>query len=209
MKSTFRILFYLKRDKQKTDGTVPVWCRITVDGQATRFNTKASISPTVWDSKAAKASGKSKGAMEINALLDTVKASIYKVYYDLLTRENNVSAERVKNIFLGLEVKQQTLLELFKRHNEDMRKMVGISKAKGTLQKYEIALKRLTDFINLRYNSSDISLKDINHMFISDFEIYLVSSCNCGPNTTAKFMQRLRTILLSRFLFSSTHNIKY
>ena len=45
MKSTFRILFYLKRDKQKADGTVPVWCRITVDGQATRFHTKASINP--------------------------------------------------------------------------------------------------------------------------------------------------------------------
>ena len=83
MKSTFRILFYLKRDKEKVDGTVPVWCRITVDGQATRFNTKVSINPNAWDSKAAKAAGKTKVAMEINALLDTIKASIYKVYHDL------------------------------------------------------------------------------------------------------------------------------
>ena len=196
MKSTFRILFYLKRDKQKADGTAPIWCRITVDGQAVRFNTKACINPIIWDSKAAKANGKSKEAMEKNALLDTIKAGIYKVYYDLQTRENNVKAERVKNIFLGIDVKQHTLLELFKRHNEDMEKLVGISKAKGTLQKYEIAQKRLTDFIKVRYNASDISLKDINHMFISDFEIYLVASCNCGPNTTAKFMQRFRTIVL-------------
>jgi len=196
MKSTFRILFYLKRDKQKADGTVPVWCRITVDGQATRFHTKASINPNVWDSKAAKASGKTKEAMEINALLDTIKASIYKVYHDLLTRENNVNAERVKNIFLGIEVKQHTVLELFRRHNEDVEKLVGISKTKATLQKYEIAQKRLTDFIKVQYNTSDISLKDINHMFLSDFEIYLMASCKCGANTTAKFMQRFRTIIL-------------
>jgi hypothetical protein len=87
MKSTFRILFYLKRDKQKIDGTIPIWCRITVDGQASRFNTKSSISPRSWDSKAAKASGKTKDAIEINALLDTIKASIYKVYHELQTSE--------------------------------------------------------------------------------------------------------------------------
>jgi site-specific recombinase XerD len=113
-----------------------------------------------------------------------------------MTRENNVNAERVKNIFLGIEVKQHTVLELFKRHNEDVEKLVGISKTKATLQKYEIAQKRLTDFIKVQYNTSDISLKDINHMFLSDFEIYLMASCNCGANTTAKFMQRFRTIIL-------------
>ncbi len=196
MKSTFRILFYAKRDKQKVDGTVPIWCRITVDGQATRFNTKSNINPNIWDSKAGKASGKTKEAMEVNSLLDTIKASIYKVYHDLQTRENNVNAERVKNIFLGIETKHQTVLELFRRHNEDVAKLVGISKTKTTLQKYEIAYKRLSDFIKLQYSVSDISLKDINHMFLSDFEIYLMTSCKCGPNTTAKFMQRFRTIII-------------
>ena len=77
MKSTFRILFYAKRDKQKADGTVPIWCRITVDGQATRFSTKSSINPNSWDSKAAKASGRSKEATEINSLLDKIRTSIY------------------------------------------------------------------------------------------------------------------------------------
>lgn len=197
MKSTFRILFYAKRDKQKADGTVPIWCRITVvDGQATRFNTKSSINPNIWDSKAAKAGGKSKEAIEINSLWDTIKASIYKVYHDLQTRENNVSAERVKNIFLGIEVKHQTILELFRRHNEDIEKLVGVSKTKGTLQKYEVAYRRLSDFIKLQYNTSDVSLKEINHMFLNDFEIYLMTSCKCGLNTTATFMQRFRTIII-------------
>ncbi len=196
MKSTFRILFYAKRDKQKADGTVPIWCRITVDGQATRFSTKSSINPNSWDSKAAKASGRSKEATEINLLLDKIRTSIYNVYHDLLTRENDVSAERVKNMFLGIETKHQTILELFRRHNEDVEKLVGISKTKTTLQKYDVAYRRLADFIKLQYNASDVSLKEINHMFLSDFEIYLKTCCKCGPNTTAKFMQRFRTIIL-------------
>lgn len=196
MKSTFRILFYLKRDKQKVDGTIPIWCRITVDGQVTRFNSKLDINPEIWDSKSARAIGRTKEAIEANSLLETIKASIYKVYHELQTRENNVNAERIKNAFLGFEIKSQTILELFKRHNEDIEKLVGINKTKATLQKYEIAYKRVSDFIRQQYNCSDISLKDINHQFLCDFEIYLMTSCKCASNTTAKFLQRLRTIII-------------
>lgn len=196
MKSTFRILFYLKRDKQKADGTVPVWCRITVDGDATRFNTKSSIIPDLWDAKAAKVAGKTKVAMEINSLLDAIKAGLYKIYYDLQIRENNITAERIKNIFLGIEIKHQTLLELFKRHNEDVEKLIGISKSKATYQKYEVTRKHLANHIRDRYSMSDISLKEINHMFISDFEVYLMTTAGCNSNTTAKFMQLFKRIIL-------------
>ena len=43
MKSTFRVLFFLKRDKQKKDGRTPLMCRITVDGKESRFNMKMDI----------------------------------------------------------------------------------------------------------------------------------------------------------------------
>lgn len=33
-------------------------------------------------------------------------------------------------------------------------------------------------------------------MFLHNFEIYLMTSCNCKENTTAKFLQRFRTIIL-------------
>lgn len=196
MKSTFRILFYVKRDKQKSDGTLPIMCRITIDGQPSRFNTKMSINPKIWDAKTAVAIGKSYEAIEVNALLNEIKTSIHNVYHDLQTKENNVNAERVKNIFLGIEVKHQTVLELFQRHNDDIAKLVGISKSKETLQKYQVAFKRMADFIKEYYNVSDISLKEVNHMFLHNFEIYLMTSCNCKENTTAKFLQRFRTIII-------------
>jgi hypothetical protein len=49
------------------------------------------------------------------------------------------------------------LLELFKRHNEDVEKLIGISKFKATYQKYEVTRKHLSKFIRERYNMSDIS----------------------------------------------------
>ena len=105
MRSTFRILFYVKKDKKRSFGTYPIMCRITIDGEPSRFNTKANVNPDIWDAKAGIAIGKSNEAVEVNALLNTIKTSIHNVYHELQTKENNVNAERVKNIFLGTEVK--------------------------------------------------------------------------------------------------------
>lgn len=139
-------------------------CRITIDGEPSRFNTKVNVNPIIWDAKAGIAIGKSNEAVEVNSLLNAIKTSIHNVYHDLQTKENNVNAERVKNIFLGIEVKHQTVLELFQRHNEDVAKLVGISKSKETLQKYEVAYKRMAGFIKEYYNVSDISLKEAGSM---------------------------------------------
>lgn len=171
-------------------------CRITIDSKATRFNTKLNISESIWNAPLGSAKGKTKVALETNSLLNEIKTSLHNVYHDLQNKENNVTAERVKNIFLGVEVKQQTVLELYQRHNEDIEKLVGISKSKETLQKYKVAQSRMASFIKEYYHASDISLKEVNHMFLHNFEIYLMTTCKCKENTTAKFLQRFRTIIL-------------
>lgn len=51
MKSTFNICFYAKKDKQKANGAYPLFARITVDGVASRFNTKLDVLPSIWDGK--------------------------------------------------------------------------------------------------------------------------------------------------------------
>ena len=40
MKSTFRVLFFLKRDKVKKNGNMPIMARVTIDGKLAQFNTK-------------------------------------------------------------------------------------------------------------------------------------------------------------------------
>ena len=51
MKSTFSVIFYLKKQAVKKDGTVPVMGRITVDGTQTQFSSKLSVDPRLWDTK--------------------------------------------------------------------------------------------------------------------------------------------------------------
>lgn len=76
MKSTFSICFYVKKDKQKANGMYPIFVRITVDGIASRFNTKLDVSPDIWDAKAGKAVGRSAEAGRINRMLSDINASL-------------------------------------------------------------------------------------------------------------------------------------
>jgi hypothetical protein len=54
MRSTFKVLFYLKRDKQNARGMIPLFCRITVDGKEACFGMKCDINPKYWDVKPAR-----------------------------------------------------------------------------------------------------------------------------------------------------------
>ncbi len=196
MRSTFKVLFYLRKDKKKIDGTTLIMCRITVDGQVSCFSTKLYINPQFWDLKSSSAIGRNKDVVEVNTLLSSIKTSLENAYNDLVLKENYVTAERIKNKFFGLDEKCQTVLELYQRHIDDTEKLVGISRSKSTLQKYKVAYKHMANFIQNHYNVSDMSLKEINHSFLRNFEIYLISTCKCKENTTAKFLQRFRTIII-------------
>jgi len=196
MKSTFRILFYLKRNAQRKNGNMPIIARITVDGQIVQFSTKLEIHPDYWSTQLGKAAGRSLEIQKTNSLLESIKSSVHQVYHEQLRRDSSVTAEKVKNEFLGLSENNKTLLELFTRHNDDVKKLVGISKAKATYQKYEVTRKHLSNFIKERYSLSDISLKEINNLFITDFEVYLLTTAGCNSNTTAKFMQFFKRIII-------------
>ena len=63
MKSTFSVLFFVKKDKQKINGSYPIFVRITIDGVASRFNSKLDVQPKLWDGKAGKAAGRSAEAV--------------------------------------------------------------------------------------------------------------------------------------------------
>jgi len=196
MRSTFKVLFFLKRDKEKKDGSVPLFCRITVDGKEVRFGMKRDIHPKYWDVQAGKATGRTIEAVEINSLIDNTKSAIYKVYRELQERENSVSAEKVKNTFLGIDVGQQTLLSFFDEQNLKKEALVGKTLTETTCYKYRITRSHLAEFLTKKYHLKDIPLKEINHDFICNFEHFLLTIRNCTENTTAKYMQFFKHIIL-------------
>jgi site-specific recombinase XerD len=194
-RSTFKVLFYLKRDKQKANGLIPLFCRITVDGQEVRFGMKCDVNPKFWDVKAGKASGRTTEAMKINSLIENTKAAIFKIYRELQERDNYVTAEKVRNVFLGTEIKQQTLLELLDTHNRERKLLIGVSICQWNYGSYCRTRERLSDFIRQWYNVSDIPIREIDHRFICDFEAYLTVNYRPAHNTLTKYLKNLRHII--------------
>ena len=108
-------------------------------------------------------------------VLRMVPIQRYRQYYqEIMERDNFVTAEKVKNAFLGLEHRYHTLMQVFRQHNEDYEKQVEAGmKAKGTLLKYKTVYKHLQEFLSIRYRVKDIALKELTPAFISDFEMFL------------------------------------
>ena len=195
-KSTFRILFYVRKNQVNKEGKASIMIRLTINGNTSQFSSKLEVEPELWDVKGQKMSGSSLKARQFNSLLDDVRTSLKNHFHDIETHEAYVTAEKVRNAFLGMTIRQQTLLGTFRKHNEDVQKLVGISKSVATYAKYDRCMRRLEEFMQAKYRIKDIALKEISHVFITDFETYLRTESGCNENTTAKFMQTFRMIII-------------
>lgn len=59
MRSTFKVLFYVKKGSEKPNGNLPLICRITVDGEVKQLSCKMDVPLYLWDVQNNRAAGKS------------------------------------------------------------------------------------------------------------------------------------------------------
>ena len=195
MRSTFRILFYLKRNAPKSNALVPVMCRITVNGKISQFSCKLDVDEKHWDVKTGRMTGRSVVALETNRMLDKIRVGINKAYQDICDKDNYVTAEKVRNAFLGMGMNHETLLAVFRQHNEDYAKQVGKIKSQRSYWKYCTVYNHLSEFIRQRYKVSDIALKELAPAFITDFELFLRTEKNHCTNTIWSYMMPFKRII--------------
>lgn len=195
MRSTFKVLFYLKRNAPKKNGLIPVMCRITVNGKISQFSCKLDVEEKLWNVELGKMTGRSLVAQETNRMLDKIRVGINKAYQDICDRDNYVTAEKVRNAFLGMGMNHETLLAVFRQHNEDYAKQVGKIKSLRSYWKYCVVYKHLAEFIKQRYKVSDIALKELTPAFITDFELFLRTEKNHCNNTVWSYMMPFRSII--------------
>lgn len=188
-KSTFTILFYARKNQVNRAGKAGIMIRVTVNGESVQFSSKLDIEPELWDTTNQKMLGTTKAAREFNALLDEIRTNLRNHYREIEKYEAYVTAEKVRNAFLGITIRQQTLLGTFRRHNEDVQKLVGISKSAATYRKYDRCFRRVEEFIQTKYRMKDVALKEVTHSFLVSFEQYLRTEKQCCQNTAAKFLQ--------------------
>ncbi len=198
-RSTFKILFYLKRQNEK-NGKVPVMGRITINGTISQFSCKLSVSPKLWDTKANKAAGKSIVAQRINEKLENIKTNIGKQYQHICDRDSYVTAEKVKNAWQGFGDEYHLLMQTFDEYLQDFRqKRVGKDRAASTLEAYTRQRNRLAGFLQYEYGVTDIPFKELKRDFIEKYAIYLSTVRGMLPGTIPNAVKKLRLMTYTAF----------
>ncbi len=101
MKTNFSMFFYVKKQKYYTSGVAPIYLRITVDGKLSEINTNRECNPKKWNSHSGRLIGTKEVIKSFNAVLDNLQSKVYKAHRYLSENEKPISAETLKNQFLG------------------------------------------------------------------------------------------------------------
>ncbi len=193
MKHEGKVSFYLKKNEIKEDGSCPVMVRLRVGTTEEVFSAKLNVPADLWASGRAK--GKSKTAIDINRRLDEIRASALSHHRELSAIRENVTAEEVKTLLLGMAHGQETLLAYFRAHNEKFDKRVGVNRSENSAKSYWIALNHVSKFVAAKYNLSDIPFTALDRSFIDKYDLHLKIDCGMAPGSIVLHTVRLGTII--------------
>ena len=195
-RSTFAILFYINRTKIRKDGTCQLLCKVSIDAEWEQIGTKASVNPDIWNPETGRADGRSENAVTVNRAIDELTREITNHYIHIKKSLGFVTAELVKNAVKGIGQKPVTLLALFREHNEEFKKRIGVDRIKETYDSYQRSYKHLAAFIQEKKGVEDITLRSLDKVFYDDFEIFLQTDCKMKPKTVHEHLYRLKKMTM-------------
>ncbi len=191
-RSTFAVLFYINRTKVRKDGKCQLLCKISIDAASEQIGTKVKVDPALWNPTTGRADGKSRNASEVNRAIDRL-TEIIRSHYDRIRRDLGfVTAEAVKNAVKGIGQKPTTLLALFREHNEEFGKRVGIDRTKETLASYANSYNHLAAFVRKEYGAEDVALRGLDATFYDAFDLFLRTERGLGIKAVHEHLYRLK-----------------
>ena len=194
-RTTFSLLFYIRRDKINKSGEAPIFMRITINGERADASVKRSIVPRLWNTTKGKAVENSKIGKDLNLYLDAISANLLRLQRDMELAETEITARAILDRYLSKQKpKRHTIMEVFKEHNEKCRALLGIDYAQGTIIRYETSLRLTVDFLRNTYQKEDLYWDALPCQFIEDYEFYLKTVRRCCHNTAIKYLRNFKKI---------------
>ena len=167
MRSTFKILFYINRQKTKADGNTAILCRITIDGKSTAITTGEECKVSEWNTKQGLTTDR-----KTNQRISEFRELVEKTYRDILTREGVVSVELIKNSLQGIATNPTTLLAMSRAELQAVKESVGRSRAEGTYLNLFHSGRNLREFVE-NQGVQDISIVTITESLFEEFRFFL------------------------------------
>jgi len=194
---TFAVDFLIRKckwDKKKAF----IYVRITVDEERAELSSKEQIDVTAWDAGKGIVKGKTVEVKQINEHLDGIRLKIKSKYRLLKESELLITAESVKQAYLGIHSTQKghklaELLDYYKKIWEDKLK-------EGGFKNYKTTIDYINRFLESKYSTKDIYLSQLDMEFVTELEYYIrhypiKDHDPCLGNGVAKHIQRFKRII--------------
>lgn len=172
MRSTFKLLFYINRNKVKSDGTTAVMCRISIDGKSSALTTGIYCQPEDWNAK----KGIIKNERDNNQLTD-FRQRLEQTYERILKEQGAVSSELLKNTIVGINSIPTYLLEAGKAEIERLRVRAIEINSNTTYRQSKLSQLNLQEFL-LSRGMEDIAFSDITEEFGESFKIFMKTTAD-------------------------------
>lgn len=169
MRSTFKILFYINKNKVKADGTTAVLCRITVDGKQTVLTTGISCSPNNWNSRTSEIKDERN-----NNQLKAFRDRIEQTYENILKEQGVISAEILKNAITEINSIPTMLLEAGEAERERLRLRSIEINSTSTYRQSKVSQRNLREYL-LTLKMKDIAFTGITEEFGEGYKLFLKS----------------------------------
>ena len=167
MRSTFKILFYINRQKTKADGNTAILCRITIDGKNAAITTGEECKVSEWNTKQSLTTNR-----KINQRINEFRELVENTYRDILVKDGVVSVELIKNRLQGIATNPITLLAMSRAELQTVKESVGRSRAEGTYLNLFYSDRNLREFVENK-GVQDISIGTITEDLFEEYRFFL------------------------------------
>lgn len=195
MRSTFRILMYINKNKVKTDGTTAILCRISIDSKNTVLSTGIYCQIEDWNPK----KGEIKDVKTNNALLK-FRERIEQAYVRILKETGIISAELLKNTIVGINSVPTTLLQAGMEELKRLEKRSVEINSRSTYRQSILFQKCLKEYI-LTFGKEDYPFSEITEQFGLSYKVFLLKDMGCSTDKMNKclcWLNRLIYIAVDR-----------
>ena len=189
-----KVLLYLKKSGKDKQGKAPIMGRITLGKSIAQFSCKLSCNPDSWNPRESRMDGKSREAVEVNARLESLLLSVQTAYQSLLSKGCPFDATDIKEEFQGSVQSKCMLIERMDRLIKEKENHIGIDIKEGSIFGYYSTRTHLQNFIQKRYNVSDLAFSQLTEQFIYDFQQYFMDTCGFQESTFYNAATHLKTV---------------
>ncbi len=165
IKSTFSILFIVRKSRLGKSGEAAITMRITVNGRFTEMNTLRKVPLSLWDQKKERAIGKGPIPIEINRHLESLRTRAYEIHKELVERDGYADPLTIKEYLQGKHISQKMFYATFE------------------------------EMMSRKTKVADFPIKNLNGEMIRDFEAFLKIEKRVAQNTMIRYMKCLKKVV--------------